>query len=347
MARRKGLTAWAGAAVGVGAGLVAQRAAINRRRGRDPEAHEDFGSRRGERSKIISLPDGAHVFIEEIGPARSKKAALFIHGSALRTDVWHYQMTELTGRRLVFCDLRGHGQSELRGEAAYSMETLSDDLAAVLDDIGAKELVIVGHSIGGMIALELCKRRPELLDTPIKGLVLVNTTYGPVTETLIGGGVGLARLERVARRPIDALGRQSTRIERLRRLIKPSDLAFWAVAIMGLGPKASAKQIDFVFEMLSETPADVIFDLLRSYRDFDMTHHLGDVTVPTLVIGGTHDRITVPQASEHLAEHLPKAELKIFEDCGHMVMLERHDEFNAMLERFLKDTLGPATARRR
>ncbi|MGH2756716.1 MAG: alpha/beta fold hydrolase, partial [Actinomycetota bacterium] len=191
-----------------------------------------------------------------------------------------------------------------------------------------------------------CKDRPELLGGKIKGLVLVNTTYGPVAESLIGSGV-IARIERVTRRPFDALGTQHARIERLRKLVRPSDAIFWGVAFAAFGPDASPKQIDFTYDMLSETPSELIFDLVRSYRDHDMAELLGDVTVPALVIGGTHDRLTQPKASRFLADHLPKAELHVFDRCGHMSMLERHQEFNTLVTDFLHDTLGAPSAKRR
>jgi pimeloyl-ACP methyl ester carboxylesterase len=64
------------------------------------------------------------------------------------------------------------------------------------------------------------------------------------------------------------------------------------------------------------------------------------VTIPTLVVSGTHDRLTLPEASQYLSDHLPKSELQLLEGCGHMTMLERHHEFNTMLKGFLDDTLG-------
>ncbi|MGH2731126.1 MAG: alpha/beta fold hydrolase [Actinomycetota bacterium] len=338
--KRRGLFTLTAAAVGAGIGIAAEKSILKRRRRNDPEAGEDFGSRRGTRARTIDLDDGAQVFVEEVGP-RSNSGAVFVHGSALRTDMWHYQMEGLGGHRLVFCDLRGHGHSQPKGKTSYSLATLAADLEAVIAAAGLTEVVIVGHSVGGMVALELCVRKPELLGSVVKGLVLVNTTYGPVAETLIGSGVGLARLERVTRKPFDMLGLQHERIERLRRLVKPSDAIFWGIALAGFGPNASPKQIDFTYQMISETPVDVIFDLIRSYRDFDVTGRLGEVTVPALVVGGTHDRLTVARASEYLAEHLPKAELKMFEGCGHMSMMERHRDFNRGVVGFLDDTLGP------
>jgi pimeloyl-ACP methyl ester carboxylesterase len=129
-------------------------------------------------------------------------------------------------------------------------------------------------------------------------------------------------------------------------VIKPSDAMFWGVAFAGFGPRASARQIDFTYDMVAETPSDIILDLFRCYREFNATDRLQDVTVPTLVLGGSHDRLTMAHASEHMAEDLPKSEVKIFEKTGHMTMLERHEEFNELVERFLDDVLGKPRKRR-
>jgi pimeloyl-ACP methyl ester carboxylesterase len=336
---RKKLVALVGAAAGAAAaGVAAERAAVKKRRRADPEATAAFGERRGERSRTITLDDGAEIFIEEVGP-KSKSGVIFIHGSALRTDVWYYQMAGLDRRRLIFYDMRGHGRSEPSGRDDFSVTRLARDLEAIIEDCGLKEVVVVGHSIGGMLALELGGLRPELLGAPIKGITLVNATYTVPMET-IAGGAALARLERIIRRPLDFVGRQSTRIDTLRKLVRPSDALFWSVAFIAFGPQASAKQIDYTYDMVAETRSETIFDLFKAYRDFDMTDRLGDVTVPVLVVTGTHDRITLPEASRHLADNLPKAELEVFEGCGHMTMMERHEEFNALLTRFLDDTLG-------
>ena len=337
MARRNRLLAMAGAAVAAGAGIAAQRTVINKRRRTDPERDVPLGELRG-RERTFDLSDGAHIFVEEFGP-ESSSGAIFVHGSVLKTDVWHYQMQALADRRLVFSDLRGHGRSMPKGEASYSIETLAADLLATIEEIGLEETVIVGHSVGGQVALQLCRDNPQLMGSKIKGLVLVSTSYGPFTETLLASGV-IARLERITRRPLDALGRQHERIEKLRKLVRPTDAVFWGVALAAFGEGASPKHIDFTYDMLANTPVDVIFDLVRSYRDFDMTDELHEIKVPTLVLGGTHDRLTLPKASQYLATHLPDADLHIFEGCGHMSMLERHEEFNTLLASFLDDNLS-------
>ncbi|MGH2694017.1 MAG: alpha/beta fold hydrolase [Actinomycetota bacterium] len=343
MIPRNRILAIGGAALGVGAGIAAERLAIRRRRQRDPEAGEVFGSRRGQRSRRITLEDGATLFVEEVGP-QVPKAAVFVHGSALRTDLWHYQMAGVGEHRLVFYDLRGHGLSQPKGEAPYSIPTLASDLGALISEMGLEEVVLVGHSVGGMIGMWLCLERPDLLGSSIKGLFLANTTHGPLVDTFIGGAVAV-RLERLLRRPLDVVGTQARRIDALRRVVRPSDAVFWGVAFAAFGPRPSASQIDFTYDMLAETPTDVIFDLVRSYRDFDVTERLSELNVPCRVVGGTHDRLTLPEASERLAEGLPKAELQMLEGCGHMSMLERHAEFNEMLAEFLDDVLGAKESR--
>jgi pimeloyl-ACP methyl ester carboxylesterase len=343
MARSR-VIAFAGAAVAAGAGIAAQRKVINKRRRNDPEREVEFGSLRGERSRTLDLADGTHIFIEEFGP-ESPRGVVFVHGSVLRTDVWHYQMQSLPGHRLVFSDLRGHGQST-KGEADYSIKILGEDLLATLDELGLEEVIIVGHSVGGQVAMQMCHDNQGLLGSRVKGLVLVNTSYGPFTETLVASGM-IARVERITRRPFDALGKRHETIEKIRKLVRPSDAVFWGVALAAFGEDASPRHIDFTYDMLASTPVDVIFDLVRSYRDFDLADHLDELTVPVLVIGGTHDRLTLPKASLHLAAHLPKADLHVFEGCGHMSMLERHEEFNQLLQQFVEDNLGAVSTPKR
>jgi pimeloyl-ACP methyl ester carboxylesterase len=342
MAKKTGLVALAGAAFGVGAGLAAQRSVVRRRRLNDTEAVEAFGKRRGVRSRTIDRPDGASLFVEEAGP-ESRKGAVFVHGSALRTDVWYYQLEGIDDHRLVFYDLRGHGRSQPKGTDPYSVQTLADDLLAVIEDSRLDEVVLVGHSVGGMVALELCSAHPDLLSTTIKGVVLTNTTHRPAYETITGGAT-VARVERFLRRPLDLVGTQHHRVAAFRKVIKPSDSLFLAVSFAAFGPHASAHQVDFTYDMLSETPTDVLFDLFKCYRHFEVTDLLPNISVPALVITGTHDRITISGASQYLAEHLSKAELVTMDDCGHMTMLERHKDFNGLLEGFFNDMLGPGSS---
>ncbi len=349
MDRRTKLLALGGAALGLGAGLAAQHTLVKRRRIGDTESSEPFTRRRGERARTIRTPDGASIFIEETGPV-SKSGVVFIHGSALRTDLWHYQMPGIDGRRLVFFDLRGHGRSQRgglgrtsnkprKGELEFSVTTLAKDLEAVIEDCGLEEVVLVGHSIGGSVALELCRLHPEWINERIRGLVVANTS-ARLSQTTAAGEM-MIQLDRFLKRPTEFLvGGRSRYLDRLRKIVRPTDTAFLVVSFVAFGGQASAKQVDLTYDMVADTPSETILDLFKAYRTFDMWDELDDILVPTVVISGTEDRITVPSASEHLASRLPKAELIMLEGCGHMSMLERHEEFNTILSSFIADHLG-------
>lgn len=339
MSLRRNAVALATTAIGVGVGIAAEHSFLTQKRRSDFEAGERFGARRGLRARMLARDDGAQLFVEEAGPAASS-GAVFAHGSALRTDVWHYQLGGIGSNRLIFFDLRGHGLSRPKGAAPYTIDTLSADLEAVVDDSGLEEVVVVGHSVGGMVALDFAVRELARARPRIKGLVLLNSTYAPAFETLVGGAA-LARLERITRRPLDFIGGQAGTIDYLRRLIRPSDPVFWTVAIAAFGPRPSANQVDFAYDMLAETPAEVIFDLIRAFRDFDMRDRLALVTVPTVVVGGRHDRLTIARASEYMAAHLPEPRLVLLDDCGHLAMMERWREVNDLIGNFLGATLGP------
>jgi pimeloyl-ACP methyl ester carboxylesterase len=335
--RGRGLVALLGAAGGLVTGISAEHVAVARRRTADPERGEDFGGFQGVRTRYLERDDGARILIREKGP-RTKRGVVFVHGSALRADQWHYQMKGLGRRRLVFFDLRGHGRSQPKGRAPLTVSALAHDLAAVIEDAGLTRAAIVGHSMGGMVAMQLCHERPDLLGTTIKTLVLANATHRPPIETVVGGAA-LARLERLSRGPFDMVGSQHASLDRLRRVVRASDALFWTVSFAGFGPRPSASHVDFTYDMLAETPSDIIFDLFKAYRDFDLTEHICDIHVPVLVVAGSHDRITVPAASGSLAERLPVAELRVLDGCGHMAMMERHALFNEMLQQWLDDTL--------
>ncbi|HSN33108.1 MAG TPA: alpha/beta hydrolase, partial [Ideonella sp.] len=100
---------------------------------------------------------GAQLYYESRGEGPT---LLFVHGFTLDHRMWRRQAEALAGLRVVTCDLRGFGRSSPPGEAPFRH---SDDLAALAGALGLAPLVVVGHSIGALYALELCLSRPELV----------------------------------------------------------------------------------------------------------------------------------------------------------------------------------------
>ena len=97
---------------------------------------------------------------------------VFVHAYAGDAGQWAAQLEHLRpSRRAVAFDMRGHGRSEAPAQDDYSVASLSEDIAAVVDGLGTDRFVLVGHSMGGLAALTYAGRNPER----VAGLVLVGT----------------------------------------------------------------------------------------------------------------------------------------------------------------------------
>jgi len=106
---------------------------------------------------------------------------LFIHGWTCRRDYWVPQMADLArDYRVAALDLSGHGESESEGRTDWSVTGLADDVTAALEALGAEDAVLVGHSMGGTVALEAAARTDV-----VRAVVLVDTfvlPYGDLSE---------------------------------------------------------------------------------------------------------------------------------------------------------------------
>ncbi len=132
---------------------------------------------------------------------------------------------------------------------------------------------------------------------------------------------------------VRALASNAGRVDRLRG--RTRDIAYIAVRMAGLGPKAAPSIVEFVDRMLADTPSEVWAHLLPALLGLDVTDVLDVIDVPTLVVAGTHDRLTPPGAAQRIASGIKGAELVVIRDAGHMSMLERPQSFNARLRTFL------------
>ncbi len=333
-ARRRGLLLGALVA-GAAAGLAAERYVVGRDRGRpDPEAREPFGDLHGDPAVVESF-DGTRLHVEVFdgdGPT-----IVFAHGFSLDLRAWHYQARDLPpAYRLVFFDHRGHGRSEKARRGDWSLEALARDLEAVVRTHGGPDPVaIVGHSMGGMTALKLCEIFPEQIGTRVAALGLVNTTAADVMGGMLPGAARrfAAGFQMAQAGAIRALASNATRVDRLRG--RTRDLAYVTVRWAGLGPKALPSVVDFTDRMLSACPSDVWAHLLPALLGLDVTTVLDVLDVPTLVVAGTHDRLTPSGAAERIAGAIKGAELAVIRDAGHMSFLERPHSFNARLRTFL------------
>jgi len=333
--RRRGLLLGALAA-GTAAGLVAERYFVGRDRKRpDPEAKEPFGELRGEPAEPVTSFDGTRIHVEVAGLPGAPTIVL-AHGFSLNLTMWHYQIRDVPpAYRLVLYDHRGHGRSEKARDGDWSLDALARDMEAVVRAHGGPNPVaIVGHSMGGMTVLKFAELFPEQIGSRVAALALVNTTAADVMGGVLPGAARRlsAAVQMVQEGAVRLLASNAGRVDKLRG--RARDMAYLAARI-GFGPKAPPSIVDFTDSMLAETPTEVWAQLLPALLGMDVTHVLDVIDIPTLVVAGTHDRLTPPGAAARIARAIKGAELTIIRDAGHMSMLERPHSFNARLRGFL------------
>jgi pimeloyl-ACP methyl ester carboxylesterase len=332
------------AAAGIAAGVALERLAVGRDRLRpDPEAREPFGRLPG-RESAVTLPDGVRLHVEESGSG--PLTVVFVHGFALSIASWHYQRRDLADvGRLVFYDQRCHGRSTRGADEDCTLAQLGDDLAFLLDRVAPRgPVALVGHSMGGMTVLSLAQRHPDLFGTRVVAAALLATSAGGVAEALLPipqraadvlTSRVLPRVHRVAGARVVASGRRAG-----------SDLNFVFTKRWGFGDNPSPAQVELVERMTSAMPLDVLTAFVPTFVEHDLYAGL-DVLgrVPTLVVGGTRDKVTKYAHSEEIARRVEGAQLVTLAGAGHMLICERAPLVNLHLRAFLRRAARGGVAR--
>jgi 3-oxoadipate enol-lactonase len=242
---------------------------------------------------------------------------VLLHGFPLTSAIWHEQQKSLSSHfRVLTPDLRGHGRSPAP-PGAYDMDLLAGDVLAWLDTLHVKKAVIMGHSMGGYVALAAWKREPARF----LALGLIASHAGADTEE---GRQGRYKLvDKVA-----AEGSKAVAEALLPKLFAP-------------GLPAEAPIINQVRQMILQTPvAGIIGSLKGMALRPDSTPILTNIHIPTLVVAGSKDQIIPQEKAKSLAAGLPAATLTLVDNAGHMPMLEQPEATTTAIRQFLH-AVGP------
>jgi 3-oxoadipate enol-lactonase len=236
---------------------------------------------------------------------------LFVHGFPLSRGAWQKQVAALrSSYRVIAPDLRGFGESEA-GTGATTMAQFAEDLHALLQQLATGPVVLIGHSMGGYVALAFVRQYPEM----VRGLVLVSTKAGKDTPEA-------AAARRATAENVQAKGVQVV-IQAMSRKMLAADNQDRGMVEQVRGFMAPSK------------PAGVIGALLGMAERPDATAQLAQISVPTLVITGADDTLIPPAESEALAQAIPGSQLNIIPHAGHLVAFEQPDKFNHVFEEWL------------
>ncbi len=283
-----------------------------------------FGSVHSPRRTVIAS-DGVALNVEVDEGPDDQPTIIFVHGWMCSLDSWHFQRAALRGKvRMVFFDHRSHGASGRSAASDTTIEQLSRDLRSVIQECAPKgDLVLVGHSMGGMTIMGLAAQFPEIVNDRVKGIVLCATGAGK----LMRGNTAFRYLRPVIARTaflLDA-GRTLNSYAVLRRL--------------GLGPHADGRYISMAEEMILKNSSHVLLDFYPLFVNLDLYAALETIAVDhVFVISGTKDLLAPIHHGRKLAELITGAELIEVEDTGHMVMFEEHEVVTGAIATILDDS---------
>jgi pimeloyl-ACP methyl ester carboxylesterase len=315
--KRTGLVA--GAAAGaVGLAYATERALVARLRHRDdPDAEETLVPVVDDVRELVSHDGGTIHTIIRNPRGGGGTPIVFCHGVTLSSRVWAKQFDSMpeAGFRTVAFDSRGHGDS-IVGDSGHSLDNLADDLRTVLDELDLHDAVLVGHSMGGMAVQAFAIRHPEVLETRVRGLVLLSTS----ARNLVSD----ARRTRGAVKTIVNVGPDVGTFMRHRNL-------GLLLARIGFGDDPAPSHVEATREMLAECDRATTRAAVAALLHLDLTEGLPEIATPTLVVVGSADAITPPRDSRHIAELVPGARFVELGHAGHMLMYERTDELDELI----------------
>jgi pimeloyl-ACP methyl ester carboxylesterase len=232
--------------------------------------------------------EGRKAFFVHRQPVPAGKLPfVFVHGAGGIHRHWLYQVRDLPRLSSYALDLPGHGESN--GPGCSSVAAYADWLIGFLDAAGLSQAILVGHSMGGAIALQVALQHPDR----VSGLGLVGTG---------------ARL-RVAPALLEML-QQDFRC------------ALPLVSEWAYGPDASPEMVRQGQQQLTATAPEVVYNDFLACDGFQVMDRLQEIAAPTVVLCGTQDRMTPVKYSTYLADNIRDAGLHLVERAGHMVMLE-------------------------
>lgn len=285
----------------------------------------------------VTTPDGVvlHTEVDEPEDPEDDLTVVFVHGYALSLECWHFQRLHVRGRvRTVLYDQRSHGRSTRSVPERCRLPALTDDLVQVLDEVvGPGPVVLVGHSMGGMTIMRLAQTRPDFFGSRVLGAALFSTAAGEMADYSPLPIVPGRAFSSVAPALVAAVNRLPRLVERSGY---GSDLAYLVTRRMSYGSRVGVDTVEFMSEMLSRTPLEVLVDFYPAFAELDEYRALEVLRqIETAVVGGQDDVVTPVDRTERIRELLPEADARLVEDCGHMGMIEHPDVFNSVLDQLV------------
>jgi pimeloyl-ACP methyl ester carboxylesterase len=259
--------------------------------------------------QIANSADGVHIDYQVYG--KGEPAVVLIHGWSCDANYWRAQLDPLKAKyRTLTVNLAGHGASA-KNRTDWSMANFGEDVAAVVRQEQPQRVVLVGHSMGALVALEAARR----LGDKVVGIIAVDSLKTIGQPPVSGAEIAM----RVKPFRADFIGHT-------REFVTTSFFT----------PDADPAFVRKVAEDMSLAPPEVAVGAMESLLKMDLAPVIAEIKVPVVAINA--DRTPTDQA--RIRKTLPGFRAVVLENTGHFLMMEKPEQFNPVLLREIQAMAG-------
>lgn len=278
--------------------------------------------------------DGTKLFYSVEGKG---KPLVFCYGLVCSSLHWTYQIDHFShGYRAIWSDYRGHQNSEVPKDlSSLTLGNIARDLTTLLDELGVKDAVFLGHSMGVNVVLEMYRQNPDR----VAAMVLANGTATRPLETLMNSNA-LEAAFGVLRK---VYKHSPKLVQLIWKATKGNPFVRSAMAFGGFNPHLTpAEDIQLYIDQIADMDPAILIHLIQSYDRYDATSWLHTIKVPTLVIAGENDKVIPVRQQELMQQLIPGSRLELIRHGSHCPQMDLPDLVNMKIEKFLAEiNYGP------
>ena len=258
----------------------------------------------GEDENQVPSFDGVKISYDVQG--EGQPALVFVHGWSCSREYWKEQVAHFAKKhKVVTIDLAGHGQSGL-SRKDYTIEAFGKDVAAVAEKLNLNRIILVGHSIGGLVVVEAARQMPGRVVCLVGADEFHDIEKGFTEEDVKG----------------------------LIAMIEPDFVKGTQSFVRGMfPPDADPKLVEWVADGMSSADPKIGINVFRNLGNYDLKGAVGQIEMPLYSISSDF----WPMNLEGNKKYVNSFKLKLMPGIGHFVMLEDVEKFNKLLEEVVKE----------
>jgi non-heme chloroperoxidase len=281
----------------------------------DPIPYEALACEPKGQDAILERPDGTRIFARSAGDGPT---IVLAHGYGVTLLEWNliWDTLRSLGYRVIAFDQRGHGRSTIGSDGLGSAQ-MAGDYEAVLDHFDVHDAVLIGHSMGGFLAIRAVLDRPKVAPR-LRGLVLFASTAGDI---LVGSPQNRMQV------PLIRLG--------IMTAVARSPVYSWLFGASLCGDSPSPAAIRAFNEVFAAQRHQTLIPVIEAIAQESYYDRLGEIKVPTVVICGDKDQTTPRWHSEQLGRRIPNARNVWVPGKGHLLNWEAPESLVEVVQSLL------------